>query len=159
MATKFKTITAKRAKFDIKPLVKAVEKTIDYGDKEFGKTYSTFDHKPGFDKDVREIRGKIVGSTTTTGEGSRDNPYPFVTRGTRVRYATMTPDFTAKTKPRVIGSGQGSGGLAYVDKRRPRPGIKAREFEPEVAKKTEPKFKKNAQSAMKEVAKKSGHKL
>ena len=71
----------------------------------------------------------------------------------------MTPDFVAKTKPRVIGSGQGRGGLAYVDTRRPRPGIEAREYEPEIAKRLKPRFEKYGQEAMERVARKSGHQI
>lgn len=54
--------------------------------------------------------------------------YGYVSEGTPVRYATMTPDFQAKTAPRVIASGTGRGGVAFVSKAHPRPGIKAREF-------------------------------
>jgi hypothetical protein len=54
--------------------------------------------------------------------------YKFVSGGTRVRYATMTPDFGAKTAVGKIASFKGRGGMAYISKRHPRPGIKAREF-------------------------------
>lgn len=54
--------------------------------------------------------------------------YKFVSGGTRVRYATMTPGFVAKTRVAQIMSRQGRGGLMYISKRHPRPGIKARKF-------------------------------
>lgn len=63
--------------------------------------------------------------------------YKFVSGGTKVRYATMTPDFIAKTSPRVIGSGAGRGGVMFISKKHPRPGIKAREFELEIKDKWE----------------------
>ena len=55
--------------------------------------------------------------------------YAFLNFGTRVRYATMTNPFAAKTAPKFIGSHPGIGGLLFVSKKVPRPGIKAREFD------------------------------
>lgn len=61
--------------------------------------------------------------------------YLFVSRGTRIRYATMTGDFIAKTKVGRIASGPGRGGVAFISRAHPRPGIKARRFEEVIAKK------------------------
>lgn len=61
--------------------------------------------------------------------------YKFVSGGTRVRYAHMSKDFIAKTQVRWIGSRAGRGGLAWISKRHPLPGIKAREFPKEVIEK------------------------
>jgi len=66
--------------------------------------------------------------------------YRFVSGGTRVRYATMTPDFKAKTVVRVIASYPGRGGRAFINKRKPRPGIKARKFSEEIIKKWQPRL-------------------
>lgn len=67
---------------------------------------------------------------------STDNAvYGYINDGTAVRYATMTPDFIAKTRVQWIGSGPGAGGVAFINKNRPRPGIKAREFDTEIKKK------------------------
>lgn len=57
-----------------------------------------------------------------------DDKFKWVDKGTRVRYATMTPDFQPKTRRGYIGSFSGKGGLAYVNKNIPRPGIQARNF-------------------------------
>lgn len=54
--------------------------------------------------------------------------FRFVNDGTSVRYATMTPDFVPKTMPGLTWSRRGRGGLSYVSKKMPRPGIEAREF-------------------------------
>lgn len=154
----FKPIIPKKPKLeDFKLLAEAVEKTIDKADKEFTKTYKTFSHKPTFVKELEEGTAKIVARTTTSGEGSRQHPYPFIVKGTSVRYATMTPDFKAKTKPRVIGSGSGAGGVAYIDTRKPREGIEAREFDLEIAEQTKPKFVRNVKAAMRQIRKQSGH--
>ena len=135
----------------------AVKEEVKEADKQFQKTYRTFRHKPSFDQDYSESTREIEGETSTTGDGSRDNPYPFVAKGTAVRYATMTPDFAAKTTPRVIGSSGGRGGVAYINKNRPRPGIKSREFEEEIAKSEKPKFPKRAQASLDKAAKRSKH--
>lgn len=54
--------------------------------------------------------------------------FRFVNDGTAIRYATMTPDFIPKTHPGTLMSRAGRGGLAYVNKKVPRPGIEARNF-------------------------------
>lgn len=61
--------------------------------------------------------------------GTDSDIYRFVNSGTAIRYATMTPDFSAKTTPGHIGSVQGKGGVAFISKKHPRPGIKARDFD------------------------------
>lgn len=142
-----------------KYFTKAVEETINKADDEFKKTYRTWGNKPSFKKQIKPSSRKITGSTLTTDKGSKTNPYPFVERGTKVRYATMTPNFRAKTTPGVIGSGGGAGGVLYIDKRRPRPGIEARGFEAKVEEKIEPIFDDNVIKALKQTARASGHSL
>jgi hypothetical protein len=66
--------------------------------------------------------------------------YRYISGGTRVRYATMTPDFIAKTIPGVIGSGAGRGGVAFISKLHPRPGIEARNFPEVIIKKWQPRI-------------------
>ena len=157
----FKQIKAKPLKGEamLNEFKKLVTQQAKFSDNEFKKTYRTFKHKPSFRQEVKTSVKEFTGSALTTGDGSTENPYPFITKGTAVRYAVMTPDFKAKTTVRTIGSGSGRGGLAYIDKRKPLPGIKAREFEQEIAKQEQPKFKKRGEAAMKEAVKKSGHKL
>jgi len=77
--------------------------------------------------------------------------------GTKVRYATMTPKFAAKTRTGQLNSWKGKGGLLFVNKKRPRPGIKARKFTKALAKKWTPKFKKDIQAATAKARKQSGH--
>ena len=72
-----------------------------------------------------------------------EKPYLYLTRGTRVRYATMTPGFMAKTKVGVLSSGVGKGGVLFISRKHPRPGIKAMGYEELVVdemKKTMPKI-------------------
>lgn len=55
-----------------------------------------------------------------------DVRYRFLDEGTKVRYATMQKGFVAKTKVGTFYSYKGTGGVAYVRKKKKRPGIKAR---------------------------------
>lgn len=55
-------------------------------------------------------------------------PYGWVNRGTRIRYATMSKDWKSKTKPNVIASYAGRGRVLFISRKRPRPGIVARNF-------------------------------
>lgn len=94
---------------------------------DFGVTVQTWRNKPAFTIDS-EGGARVIGTDVTQGAG---RIYKFVSMGTRVRYATMTKPFGAKTAPGVIGSVAGIGGVAFISKKRPRPGIQARRF-PEV---------------------------
>lgn len=160
MASKFTPINPKPFKPNRiqERLRKAVKKQATFSNKQFAKTYSTWDHKPEFEETFEETATQMVGSALTSGEGSRDNPYPFITKGTDKRYVVMTPDFVPKSTPRIIGSKRGRGGFSHFDPLfRARPGIKAREFEPEIAKREEPKFYKRIQKAMQQGAKDTGY--
>ena len=66
------------------------------------------------------------------GDASGERKWLWLDEGTEVRYATMTHDFQAKTSHRELVSGVGRGGLYFVNKRWPKPGIDAREFDPEI---------------------------
>lgn len=85
--------------------------------------------------------------------------WKWVSEGTDVRFATMTPDFSPKTMPGVIGSSAGSGGLLFVNTSRPKPGIEAREFNKQIQEKWTPEFFAIMNDAMARGAKLSGHSL
>lgn len=157
----FKPIVAKNLPPEkmLKALRKVVKAEAKFADTLFGLTYKTWENKPTFFQDFKESSEQMVASTLTSGTGSKNNPYPFITRGTSVRFALMTDDFSPKSKVGFIGSGRGRGGVVYVDKRRPRPGIKARKYEEEIAKREQPKFEKRGQVALDGGAKTSGHSI
>ena len=99
-----------------------------------GKVTRTWkEEKPNFfsvidvKKDTAKMEIKVAGEHGF-------NKWIWLDEGTTVRYATMTPGFKAKTKVRVIGSGEGAGKLMFVNVRFPRPGIAARHFSDEIAK-------------------------
>lgn len=143
----------------IEALKKPVEETIKSADTEFAKTYATWEHKPKFIQKFKELAKSLTGSTTTNPKGSKNNPYPFVTRGTKVRRALMSANFSPKTRVGVLGSGSGRGGVIHISKKVNRPGIKKRGFEQLVAKVEEPKFLKRTRAGVKRAAKVSGQSI
>lgn len=74
-----------------------------------------------------------------TGEYDREistfnKNYIRVSLGTSVRYATMSPDFLAKSQADSLAARAGAGGVQFINKNNPMPGIKARNFDKQVAK-------------------------
>jgi len=111
-----------------KAFMAQMKEVMRFAEKRFGETTRTWRHAVKFDITLRPETTQIVGGCFT-----QDEVYFYLDGGTRVRYATMTPDFQAKTRPWWIGSGPGRGGVRYINRRRPRPGIKARHFADAVA--------------------------
>ena len=87
----------------------------------FQKTTDTWMHKPAFTPQ-QTARGWMV-------QVEPAFPYQWVNKGTRVRYATMSRDWKSKTKPNVISSFRGAGRMLFVSRKRPHPGIEARNFQ------------------------------
>lgn len=77
-----------------------------------------------------------------------DRIYFFLNFGTRVRYATMSSNFRPKSRVGAIRSNKGSGGLLYISKRRPRPGIAARKWDEAIQKKWEKEYPDLVQRAI-----------
>jgi hypothetical protein len=101
---------------------------------DFYKTTATWkDHKPQFEGKVQYAQGEASIIVHTGSE-----IYGYINAGTRVRYATMSNQFTPKTQPRVIGSTPGNGEMAYVSRKVARPGIEARHFTDTIAEKYQP---------------------
>ena len=88
---------------------------------------------------------------------TEDNKYRFLDQGTRVRYATMTPNFSPKTRPNTLSASSGQGSVAYVDRGRPRKGIQARNFVEQVKEIQEPKLRVRFNNAFRIGAIRSGH--
>ena len=86
-----------------------------------------------------------------------DKRVRFVEKGTKVRYATMSKDFVPKSRPNHLRSFLGKGRVLFVNKRRPRPGIKARNRVRKFGHKYYPKFAKGMSAAMSKARKRSGH--
>lgn len=145
-------------KFNVKVFSDAATKVLRDEAKaikrEFAKTTKTFKHKVSFSEKNTSTRSQLSRLVFTV-----DKPYFFVVRGTRIRWALMSQDFSAKTQARVISSRGGRGKVVILGKRAmqargiaPRPGIKAREFDTEIVKLRQPKFKREAIRAFAKAA-------
>jgi hypothetical protein len=135
-------------------LVAGMEVTMKDAEVQFQKTTRTWKGKPAWTKKITKTPLVIEGEVFT-----ESDIYRYVSEGTRIRYATMTPDFVPKTVSGFIGSRAGRGGLLFVNKRRPRPGIKARQFAESVADKLGPYFYRYMEMALDRVAQQSGHSI
>jgi len=132
----------------IDKLKAALAAEVDTIDGEFHKTTATWNHQPAFEKKVDMANAMdLRGSVMTT-----DKIYTYITRGTRIRYATMTPGFVAKTSPGHIGSGPGRGGVLFISRKHPRPGIKARNFDIVIARRAHTRLNRSMKAAMKEAS-------
>ena len=157
MSVQMKAILPKplKTKAMREPYVKAVKQTILIAHDMFDETTRTFQETDvKFHEKFKDSAVEIVGVVDTDNE-----IYGYLNNGTRVRYATMSRDFEAKTEPRFIGSKRGRGEVLYVDTRRPRPGIEARHFDEEIAKKIKPVLESEVAEADREAARKSGHSI
>jgi hypothetical protein len=68
----------------------------------------------------------------------------FVDQGTSVRFATMTNDFIPRTRSGSLRSGPKIGGLSFVSRKHPRPGIEPRLFMMTLEKRRRDKYNQNA---------------
>lgn len=109
---------------------------------DFKRTVRTWQHKVTFSSKVDFVGGVRIQVAT-------DDPiYRYIDQGTKVRYATMSPDFEAKTEPQVILSTPGRGGKLFVNKKYPRPGIKARQFTKTIYKSYSKEFRRRIENAL-----------
>jgi len=121
---------------------KVLNKYAEKAEQDFDNTTKTWKHDINFEKEVT-LRGNKMEVSVFT----KSDIFRFVNDGTAVRFATMTPDFRPKTKPGSLRSSSGRGGLQYVNKQYPRPGIKPREFTDTIVEKHDKKFVNDIQKA------------
>jgi hypothetical protein len=119
------------------------QKIADEVMKDFQKTVRTWNEKPRFFKRI-EVTRRGVNIVV----GTDNQIYKYVNNGTRVRYAVMSRNFRAKTRPGVIGSSAGRGGLVIINRNRPRPGIEARRFDQKIYEKWKPAYKRRIGNAV-----------
>jgi hypothetical protein len=79
-------------------------------------------------------------------------PYKFVDRGTRVRFAFMSKDWKSKTKPGVIASFKGAGRVLFISRKRPRPGIQARNFTDTITKRMQARAANKIRQALSDTS-------
>lgn len=129
-----------------------IMKTPQQDFESFVGTFST-ENKP---KIMIEVKKDIKGFRAFTGvksnwsKGKKANAsdkFMFLTRGTSVRYATMSSDFKPKTSKGVLRSGSGGGRRTplFVDTAYPQPGIEPREIEELVKAKRQGQIKREIQ--------------
>lgn len=128
--------------FDIKDIRKQVEKLARSTATDIRADYKTITKNWHHDV-LLETELEATGMDVTVIVGTTDKIFKFLDEGTRVRYATMSPDFKAKTKVGRLSSTAGRGSMLFVSKRRPRPGIAARNWTPLLQKRATLKFQKH----------------
>jgi len=134
--------------------------------KDFEATTKTWQHKVEFKENVSAGKGLggIVAEVSTT-----DEIYGYVDQGTKPHIIrpkkaggrlAFPSIFSAKTKPRVLGSTAGQRGPQDTFAQEVHhPGTEAREFGKMIEVKWTPRFKQRMQAAMSDAAKASGHKI
>jgi hypothetical protein len=131
-----------------KGLIQFVTKNITPSFEATTRTWST---KPTWDYYHQRKPSQLTSRVYTSSK-----IYGYVSGGTRVRYARMTPNFQAKTVANFIGSRAGRGGFLGMS-RVPLPGIKARKFDEAIAKRWQPKMQSKLNPFLIKAAKASGH--
>jgi hypothetical protein len=120
-------------RLNIDKIQAAVQKSLDESalliQTAFQLTVSTWADKPSFE---------ITKTETSRVIRTSHRIYGFINSGTSVRYATMSPDFAAKSQAGFAGASAGRGGVAFVSREHPMPGIKARRFDKQIRDKYEP---------------------
>lgn len=139
--------------------------------KDFAKTVETWEgEKPKFEMLISLVQPGPTVVVEPTGSEEAVKKYAYVTKGTKkhrikakkgksLAFAWAGPgSYKAKTKPRVIGSTPGGAtGEAVFPKAVMHPGTEAREFDEEIQKIWQPRFKDRMEGAMRKAAKASGH--
>ena len=154
-----------RADAIYKRLVGAAERSADFAEKEFAKTYRTWDHKPTFKKKVKASRGSIGWEVWTA-----DQIYSWVSGGTKGPYKipkdkpgllVFPSGYKAKTTPNLVFSKQGGsfGSTVFFYGQVTHPGIDPRNFDEAVARFVKPWWVKWNADAIKVGARESGHSI
>jgi len=109
----------------------------------FERTTRTWVHDVRFQQ-VTEVRPDPAAMVYTT-----DAIYGYVSGGTSVRRALMSPDYDPKTKPGVLDSFPGAGGVVFVSRNLALPGIEARRFPELVEKEHRRAYRQGVEQAIK----------
>lgn len=118
---------------------KALESLAQKAKVKLEKPVADFDEPVEFT--VKVTRNGITITTTS-------RVYKFLNEGTRVRYATMSKNFSPKTRVGSFSSSRGRGGLLFVNRNKPMPGIVARGWTPIVQKEIQAEFPREFKSVI-----------
>lgn len=142
-------------KFKVKAITDELEKFVhelaDDIEVDLKKPTRTWNHSVSFDKKVSRSDKAIIGEVTTT-----NKIYRYLDDGTKVRFAVMTSDFQAKTRPGIIGSFSGKGGFSHLS-RVAQPGIEARNWISTLGTRYEKTLARRAKPFLARGVKNSGH--
>lgn len=146
----------------VQPMMQILEKELEASMKhtlsDFEQTTQSWrGDKPKFVLQKRPKSGSKLSIVVLVNGGKGKDKWWWLEKGTKVRYATMSDPFVAKTKPGRLASYAGTGRMLFVNKKFPRPGIKARKWIEVIQKRQQPNLTKAMQAAMKKAAKASGH--
>jgi len=110
---------------------------------EYEKTTATWSTDVQFD-----IKPHVSGRVNWYVEvGTSNRIYWFVHESISVMRGVLSPDWSPKTQPRVLGSGPGSGRLLYASKSVNKPPYPAREFTEKIIEVRQPEFQKRMEHA------------
>ena len=115
---------------------------------DFQATVVTWNTKPEF-VIIKDGANRIIQTTNEI--------YFYIDKGTKVRYAIMSKDFLAKSQPRVLGSRIGRGGVVFISKKHPMPGIEARQFDEVISQKWQPLYTSVVQGIISQAVKTQKH--
>lgn len=110
--------------------------------KEYEKTTATWKHHVTFD--IRTHFGK---GSWYTEVSAKNRIYWFVHESISVMRAVLSPDWSPKTRPRVLSSGPGSGRKLYASMKINLPPYEARKFTDTIIEVRQPQFQKRMEHA------------
>lgn len=111
-------LSDKKLRGTILGTMKKYERLIENAMREPTATWST---GIAIESELSYAEGDIAVIVTTD-----DKRYLWLDNGTDIRYATMSNNFVSKTVVGSLSSRPGRGGVRYVNRKHPRPGITAR---------------------------------
>ncbi len=110
--------------------------------KEYDKTHATWETDVQFN--MRVHTGTVRWYVDVW---AKNRIYWFVHESVSVMRAVLSPDWSPKTQPRVLGSGPGSGRKLYASKKISKPPYEAREFTEKIIEVRQPEFQKRMEHA------------
>ncbi len=121
---------------------KALREQGKQNKRQYEKTTDTWSHHVTFN-----IRTNFSADNWYVDTFARNRIYWFVHESVSVMRGVLSPDWSPKTQPRVLGSGAGSGRLLYASKQISLPPYPARKFTETIIKEEEPAFEKRMYEA------------
>lgn len=113
---------------------RAMERAGGAGEVMVGRTIATWQTRTTVKAEIKG-RGGDYTLRLNISPDQQAKIWGWLDQGTDVRYAIMSPDWVSKTVPGNLDSRSGSGHVIIVDTSNPQPGIQARGWSEDIAKK------------------------